>query len=80
MYYRINLEYLQNPEEAVKIVRDVQSVEGAKMVARYVQMSKFSKTLATCHFRFYTFTNLNLAFMSKHLKPLIHVISINLGK
>jgi len=32
--HRINLEFLQNPEEAVKIVRDVQSVEGAKMVAR----------------------------------------------
>jgi len=32
---RINLEFLQNPEEAVKIVRDTQSVEGAKMVAKY---------------------------------------------
>ena len=32
--FRINLEFLQNPEEAVKIVRDVQSVEGAKMVAK----------------------------------------------
>jgi WD repeat-containing protein 19 len=34
LYFRINLEFLQNPEEAVKIVREVQSVEGAKMVAR----------------------------------------------
>ncbi|WAQ97925.1 WDR19-like protein [Mya arenaria] len=34
---RINLEFLQNPEEAVKIVRDVQSVEGAKMVAKFFQ-------------------------------------------
>ncbi|XP_052278623.1 WD repeat-containing protein 19-like isoform X1 [Dreissena polymorpha] len=34
---RINLEFLQNPEEAVKIVRDNQSVEGAKMVAKFFQ-------------------------------------------
>ena len=34
LFFRIHLEFLQNPEEAVKIVRDVQSVEGAKMVAR----------------------------------------------
>lgn len=31
---RINLDYLQNPEEAVKIVRDTHSIEGAKMVAK----------------------------------------------
>ena len=31
---RINLDHLQNPEEAVKIVRDTGSVEGAKMVAK----------------------------------------------
>lgn len=31
---RINLEYLQNPEEAVHIVQETQSVEGAKMVAK----------------------------------------------
>ncbi|KAL5011631.1 hypothetical protein ScPMuIL_010182 [Solemya velum] len=34
---RINLDYLQNPEEAVKIVRDTQSIEGAKMVAKFFQ-------------------------------------------
>jgi WD repeat-containing protein 19 len=31
---RINLDFLQNPEEAVKIVRDTHSIEGAKMVAK----------------------------------------------
>ncbi|ESO89539.1 hypothetical protein LOTGIDRAFT_218902 [Lottia gigantea] len=34
---RINLDFLQNPEEAVKIVRSTQSVEGAKMVAKFFQ-------------------------------------------
>ncbi|XP_041357231.1 WD repeat-containing protein 19-like isoform X2 [Gigantopelta aegis] len=34
---RINLDFLQNPEEAVKIVRDTQSTEGAKMVAKFFQ-------------------------------------------
>ncbi|XP_025088691.1 WD repeat-containing protein 19-like isoform X2 [Pomacea canaliculata] len=34
---RINLEYLQNPEEAVHIVQETQSVEGAKMVAKFFQ-------------------------------------------
>lgn len=33
---RINLDFLQNPEEAVRIVQETQSVEGAKMVAKYV--------------------------------------------
>ena len=33
-YLRINLDHLQNPEEAVRIVKETQSVEGAKMVAR----------------------------------------------
>lgn len=31
---RINLDHLQNPEEAVRIVKETRSVEGAKMVAR----------------------------------------------
>ena len=31
---RINLDHLQNPEEAVRIVRETQSTEGAKMVAK----------------------------------------------
>ncbi|XP_073252735.1 WD repeat-containing protein 19-like [Porites lutea] len=34
---RINLDHLQNPEEAVRIVKETQSVEGAKMVARFFQ-------------------------------------------
>ncbi|KAI0219651.1 WD repeat-containing protein 19 [Lamellibrachia satsuma] len=34
---RISLEYLQNPEEAVRIVQETQSVEGAKMVAKFFQ-------------------------------------------
>jgi len=33
--FRINLDHLQNPEEAVRIVKETQSVEGAKMVARF---------------------------------------------
>lgn len=32
---RILLEHLNNPEEAVRIVRETQSVDGAKMVARW---------------------------------------------
>lgn len=31
---RILLEHLNNPEEAVRIVRETQSIDGAKMVAR----------------------------------------------
>ncbi len=31
---RINLDHLQNPEEAVRIVRETGSIEGAKMVAK----------------------------------------------
>lgn len=31
---RIYLDYLQNPEEAVRVVKESQSVEGAKMVAK----------------------------------------------
>ncbi len=34
---RILLEHLNNPEEAVRIVRETQSIEGAKMVARWVK-------------------------------------------
>lgn len=34
---RILLEHLNNPEEAVRIVRETQSIEGAKMVARSVK-------------------------------------------
>ena len=32
---RIQLDHLKNPEHAVKIVRETQSIEGAKMVARW---------------------------------------------
>ena len=31
---RLLLDHLNNPEEAVRIVRETHSVEGAKMVAR----------------------------------------------
>lgn len=34
IFFRINLDFLQNPEEAVKYVRETQSIEGAKMVAK----------------------------------------------
>lgn len=34
---RILLEHLNNPEEAVRIVRETQSIDGAKMVARSKQ-------------------------------------------
>ena len=34
--YRIDLEHLNSPEDAVRIVRETQSVEGAKMVAKWV--------------------------------------------
>ncbi|MGH0157160.1 UNVERIFIED_CONTAM: hypothetical protein FKN15_033128 [Acipenser sinensis] len=32
---RIHLDHLNNPEEAVRIVRETQSIDGAKMVARF---------------------------------------------
>ena len=31
---RVNLTHLQRPEEAVRVVKETQSVEGAKMVAK----------------------------------------------
>ena len=31
---RLNLEHLNNPEEAVHVVQETKSIEGAKMVAR----------------------------------------------
>ena len=34
---RIQLDFLKNPEHAVKIVRETQSIEGAKMVANFFQ-------------------------------------------
>ncbi|XP_066931056.1 WD repeat-containing protein 19-like isoform X2 [Clytia hemisphaerica] len=34
---RINLDHLQNPEEAVNLVKETQSVEGARMVAKFFQ-------------------------------------------
>ncbi|XP_067137635.1 WD repeat-containing protein 19 [Centruroides vittatus] len=34
---RIQLEHLNNPEEAVRIVRETRSTEGAKMVAKFFQ-------------------------------------------
>lgn len=34
---RIQLDHLKNPENAVKIVRETQSIEGAKMVANFFQ-------------------------------------------
>nr|CAD7423460.1 unnamed protein product [Timema monikensis] len=35
---RVNLDHLNNPEEAVQIVKDTKSTEGAKMVARYIML------------------------------------------
>ncbi|XP_022236593.1 WD repeat-containing protein 19-like, partial [Limulus polyphemus] len=35
--FRIQLEHLNKPEEAVRLVKDTKSVEGAKMVARFFQ-------------------------------------------
>eukprot|EP00118_Oscarella_pearsei_P011922 m.83949 g.83949 ORF g.83949 m.83949 type:complete len:1349 (+) comp36373_c0_seq7:62-4108(+) len=34
---RVNLTHLKNPEEAVRVVKETQSVEGAKMVAKFFQ-------------------------------------------
>lgn len=34
---RIQLDYLKNPEKAVKLVKETQSIEGAKMVAVFFQ-------------------------------------------
>jgi WD repeat-containing protein 19 len=35
---RLNLDHLNNPEEAVHVVQDTKSIEGAKMVARQVHL------------------------------------------
>ena len=35
--FRIQLNQLKSPEQAVKIVRETQSIEGAKMVARFFE-------------------------------------------
>ncbi|CAB4023346.1 WD repeat-containing 19-like, partial [Paramuricea clavata] len=43
---RIYLDYLQNPEEAVRVVKETQSVEGAKMVAKFFQnLGDFSSAI-----------------------------------
>lgn len=34
---RINLDHLRNPDEAVRVVKQTNSIEGAKMVARFFQ-------------------------------------------
>jgi WD repeat-containing protein 19 len=35
---RLNLDHLNNPEEAVHVVQETKSIEGAKMVARQVHL------------------------------------------
>eukprot|EP00794_Sanderia_malayensis_P019431 gene19431-21353_t len=43
---RIHLDHLQNPEEAVRIVNETKSVEGAKMVAKFFQkMGDFASAI-----------------------------------
>ncbi|XP_033108550.1 WD repeat-containing protein 19-like isoform X2 [Anneissia japonica] len=43
---RIQLDHLHNPEEAVRIVRETKSTEGAKMVARFFQkLNDFSSAI-----------------------------------
>lgn len=47
---RLNLDHLNNPEDAVHVVQETKSIEGAKMVARQVhlfiaQNQNFSLTL-----------------------------------
>ena len=37
--YRLYLDHLQSPDDAVRIVKEQSSIEGAKMVARYVYTS-----------------------------------------
>lgn len=46
--FRLNLDHLNNPEEAVRIVQDTQSVEGAKMVARYFKLWNKGKPQNYC--------------------------------
>nr|CAD7453895.1 unnamed protein product [Timema tahoe] len=52
---RVNLDHLNNPEEAVQIVKDTKSTEGAKMVARFFQrLNDYSSAikflvLSRCH-------------------------------
>jgi hypothetical protein len=38
---RLNLDHLNNPEEAVHVVMETKSIEGAKMVARQVLANLF---------------------------------------
>ena len=39
-YYRIHLFHLNSLDDAVRIVKETQSIEGAKLVAKYVRISK----------------------------------------
>lgn len=41
---RIQLDHLKNPELAVRIVKEAQSIEGAKMVARFAFLKIYN-----CH-------------------------------
>jgi WD repeat-containing protein 19 len=43
---RVNLEFLQNPDEAVRIVRETRSIDGAKMVAKFFEkLGDFSSAI-----------------------------------
>lgn len=42
---RILLDHLKNPEEAVKVVKESQSIEGAKMIARYYGQAHLMQVL-----------------------------------
>jgi WD repeat-containing protein 19 len=44
--FRVNLEFLQNPDEAVRIVRETRSIDGAKMVAKFFEkLGDFSSAI-----------------------------------
>ena len=47
MCFRVYLDLLKSPDEAVRIVRGSGSVEGAKMVARYIHARKTHPNLQT---------------------------------
>lgn len=50
--YRVYLDQLKSPDDAVRVVKESQSTEGAKMVARYTLAATSRRSLGLLHFMF----------------------------
>lgn len=53
---RVLLDHLNNPEDAVRIVRETQSIDGAKMVARYDKIEHRCINIHTHNYKSQTVT------------------------